>query len=300
MNILLTFLIELPRTYLHGLPETITTSLYLMLKCEYFQNSFYPFTVNNWNKLNNNIWNLEVVSAFEKQILKFFRPSPNSMFNVHNPHGIKLHTRLWVGLSHLCKHKFVNNFQGSLDPFCDCGWHIETIIHFFLHRSNYSNKRKTLFKKISNIKCSLLNQNNWIIVETFLFGLNGLNDKENALIIESTIKYIIIMERFVASLLWVHLSKSPPFLKSLFDSGPSYFIPFSCLVVQNFYIFIFFIFLCLAKRFSSRFNQHQEPTATTDNGKSMQWTNTISLNLSQVNVKVLIITLNVCRGWLQY
>ena len=115
---------------------------------------------------------------------------------MHNPHGIKLLTRLRVGLSYLREHKFKRNFQDSLEPFCNCGQHIEITIHSFLHCSNYSNQRKTLFEKISNIKSSLLNQNDSIIVETLLFGATGLNDEENACIIESTIEYIITTERF--------------------------------------------------------------------------------------------------------
>ena len=137
-------------------------------KHEYIRNTFFPSTVLQWNKLDNNIWNSELVSAFKKPILKFFRPSPNSKFNVHNPHGIKLLTRLRNGLSHLREHKFRHNFQDSLYPFCNCGWHIETTIHFFLHYWNCSNQRKTLFEKISNIKRSLLNQDDSIIVETLL------------------------------------------------------------------------------------------------------------------------------------
>ena len=87
---------------------------------------------------------------------------------------------LRVGVSHLREHKFRHNFQDSLDPFCNCGRHIETTIHFFLHCLNYSNQRKTLFEKNINMKRSLLNQNDSIIVETLLFGSNGLNDEENA------------------------------------------------------------------------------------------------------------------------
>ena len=120
---------------------------------------------------------------------------------MHNPHGNKLLTRLRVGLSHLREHKCRHNFQDSLDTFCNCGQHIETTIHFFLHCSNYSNQRKTLFEKVSNIKRSLLKEKYSIIVETFLFGSNGLNDEENTWIIESTIKYIITMERFITPLL---------------------------------------------------------------------------------------------------
>ena len=153
-----------------------------------------------WNKLDN-IPNSESVSAFKKQILKFLRPSPNSTFNVHNHYGIKLLTRLRVGLSHLHEHKFRHSFQDSLDPFCNCGRYIETTINFFLHCSNYSNQIKTLFEKISNTKRSLSNQNDSIIVETLLFGSTGLNDEENACITESTIEYIITTERFLTPLL---------------------------------------------------------------------------------------------------
>ena len=145
---------------------------------------------SKWNKLDNNTRNSEWVSAFKKHILKFIRPSPNSTFNVHNPHGTKLLIRLRVGLSHLRDHKFRHNFQDSLDPFFNCGRHVETTIHFLLYCSNYSNQRKTLLDKIGNTKCSLLSQNDSTTVETFLFGQNDLNDKENAVIIESTIEHL--------------------------------------------------------------------------------------------------------------
>ena len=37
------------------------------------------------------------------------------MFNVHDSHGVKLLTRLKVGLSHLHENKFRHNFQDSLE-----------------------------------------------------------------------------------------------------------------------------------------------------------------------------------------
>ena len=197
----LSYLFDIIAKVLSTRPTRNHNILLFNVKHEYFRNSFFPSTVIEWNKLDDNIQNLESVSTFKKQILKFIRPSPNSTFNVHNPHGIKLLTRLRVGLSHLREHKFRHNFQDSLDPFCNGGRHIETTIHFFLHCSNYSNQRKTLFEKIINIRRSLLNQNYSIIVETLFFGSNGLNDAENAWIIESTIEYIITTERFITPLL---------------------------------------------------------------------------------------------------
>ena len=174
-------------------------------------------------------------------MLKFIRPSPKSTFNVHNPHGIKLLTILRVELSHLREHKFIHNFQDSLGPFCNCGRHIETTIHFCLRCWNYSNQGKALLEKNSNIKRFLLNQNDSIIVGTLLSGSTDLNDADNACIIDSILEYIIITERYITPLLWIHLSKSPLFLKSLIDSGSPYVILFSCLYVQ----FFFYIYICI-------------------------------------------------------
>ena len=41
INIHLTSLIQFPKSYQHGLPETITTSLYLMLNMNFFQTLFF-------------------------------------------------------------------------------------------------------------------------------------------------------------------------------------------------------------------------------------------------------------------
>ena len=123
---------------------------------------------------------------------------------------------------------------------------METTIDFFLNCSNDSKQRKTLFSKTSNIKRSLLNKNYSIIVKTLLFGSNGLNEEENTLVIKSRIEYIITTERFIARLLWIHLSRSPLLLKSLIDSGSPYVIFFSCLVVQNSYTDIsIYIYICI-------------------------------------------------------
>ena len=78
----------------------------------------------------------------------------------NNHHRINLLTRLRVGLSHLRERKFRHNFQDSLDPLCNCNRHIEAAIHFFPQFKIYSNQIKILFKKISIIKRSLLNQIN--------------------------------------------------------------------------------------------------------------------------------------------
>ena len=85
----------------------------------------------------------ETFSAFKKSIMKFVRPSSNSIFNCHSRNGIKLITRLRLGLSHLYEHKFRHDFQDALNPICSCRNNIETTIHDLLHCSNYLEKKRT-------------------------------------------------------------------------------------------------------------------------------------------------------------
>ena len=50
-------------------------------KHNFFKISFFPSTVIQWNKLDPNLRSAASLSAFKKNLLKFIRPSPNSVFN---------------------------------------------------------------------------------------------------------------------------------------------------------------------------------------------------------------------------
>ena len=63
------------------------------VKHDYFKNSFFPSTVFEWNKLDWKIRNSGKLSISKKSLLNFIRPCANSIFNIHNPYGIKLLTR---------------------------------------------------------------------------------------------------------------------------------------------------------------------------------------------------------------
>ena len=54
----------------------------------------------------------------------------NSVFNVTDVYGIKLLTRLRLGLSYLREYKFRHNFQDTINPLCFCNLEIESIFHF--------------------------------------------------------------------------------------------------------------------------------------------------------------------------
>ena len=97
-------------------------------KHDYFKNSFFLTAITEWNKLDCYIRNADSFKVLKKRLLSFIRSMPNSIYNIHNPLGVKYLTRLRIGFSHLKEHKFKHNFQ-------DCSG-TETTIHFFLHYSN--------------------------------------------------------------------------------------------------------------------------------------------------------------------
>ena len=120
--------------------------IFLSLK----QDIFFSKTLSSRQLLLNgiNIRNSSSFNIFRKSILKFIKPSANSLFNCHNPKGIKFITRLRLGLSHLREHKFKHSFQDSLNPFCSCGLDIESTAHFLLHCPMYITERHTLLSTI--------------------------------------------------------------------------------------------------------------------------------------------------------
>ena len=80
-------------------------------KHSFFKNSFFPPTISEWNTLDPAIPNSESLSIFRKNILYFIKPAPNSIYNCHNPKGVKL-----IARCHLREHKFKYNFEDSINP----------------------------------------------------------------------------------------------------------------------------------------------------------------------------------------
>ena len=105
----------------------------LKTRSNFFRNAFFPSTITEWNKLDRDIRNSDSLNVLKFSPLKFLRPVANSVFEINNPYGLKLLTRLRLVLSHLRYHKFRYNFQDCINPICVCGVEIETTTHFLLH-----------------------------------------------------------------------------------------------------------------------------------------------------------------------
>ena len=133
--------------------------------------------------------------------MKFIRPSGNSVFRCHNPKGIKLLTRLRLGLSHLREHKFKHGFLDSLNPICSCSQNIERSTQFLFHCFNYSNERLFFLYIIRNIDRNISSKNNVKVTETLLYGDAFLDDTNNVLIMNATMVFLFACKRFDVTLL---------------------------------------------------------------------------------------------------
>ena len=99
----------------------------------FFKYAFFPAVITGWNILDINVRNSSSIDVFKKELLKLIVPEPNLTGNISESKGLKLLTRLRLGLSHLGNHKF----KHYLSTMCFCGQDIQTTTHFLLHCSNH-------------------------------------------------------------------------------------------------------------------------------------------------------------------
>ena len=115
----------------------------------FFLNSFFPYCTIEWNKLGPNLRNSTSISMFKKGLLAFISPKQCYIYNIIDPPGLKLLTRL--RMSHLREHKFHHNFLDTLNPLCSCSLQIESTSHYLLRCPFYTHIRKTLLDNITNL-----------------------------------------------------------------------------------------------------------------------------------------------------
>ena len=87
----------------------------------------------------------------KKKLLNFIRPCANSIFNIHNPLGIKLLTRLRLGLSPLHEHKLWHCLQDTLNHLCECAVDIESTMLSFSTAQIFSSLDKPSFRKFGTL-----------------------------------------------------------------------------------------------------------------------------------------------------
>ena len=174
----------------------------IFCESEYFANSFFSDTIKEWNELSLKIRNSESYSIFKKHLLKFIRTIPNSVFGVANIYGIKLLTRLRVGLSHLREHKFRHNFQDTINPLCSCSLEIESTFHFFLRCQNFITPRTNIMNELRKLDSSILNLDEISLTKLLLYGDSKFENKVNKKILLASINFVLSTKRFEGQLIW--------------------------------------------------------------------------------------------------
>ena len=136
------------------------------IKHNFFKNTFFSSAIIEWNKPHPTIQNAECFGIFKSNFLKFIRPTTRSFFNCYNPKGIRLMTRLCLGMSHLCEYKFNHNFQNCVSPLCSCSMDVGWKSHFFLRCLLFGDKRIPLLSALNKIDCKLIETNESSLKET--------------------------------------------------------------------------------------------------------------------------------------
>ena len=149
----------------------------------FFKNSFFLFTVIKWNNLDKGITNSESFAVFKKSILQFIWPTPNRTFDCHNPIGIKLITRLRLGLSQLRVHKFKHNFLDCLIQFFAVAKTLKLLIITSFTAQFFQMKDQFFFNNIWSVYENVLSGSDSRISEMLLFGISSFNDTKDTSIL---------------------------------------------------------------------------------------------------------------------
>ena len=168
----------------------------LFCRTNFHSDSFLPYSIKEWNQLPLEFRNASTYPLFRNNLVKNVRPSPKSLYGIHDPLGVKLLTRIRLGLSHLREHKFRHNFQDTINPLCDCSLELENTIHFFLRCQNFSTIRTTLQSELNKIDLSIFLRNDDIVVQVLLYGDPLFSFDKNKKILECTIDFIKKSGRF--------------------------------------------------------------------------------------------------------
>ena len=188
----------MPRRHLFG--RHSTNDLYeFRWRTKRFARSFYPDSINCWNELGPEIRSIERLSTFKTTLIQTIRPKRSSIFNIHDPDGIRYIYQLRVGLTPLRAHKKRHCFKDTPEDACRCGNGVETTEHFLLNCQFFHTHRESLLAVVNPITVKAYPNipiANPELVKILLYGDEKLNPRENRSILTETIKYIVNTERF--------------------------------------------------------------------------------------------------------
>ena len=140
------------------------------------------------------------MNVFKLSLLKFVRPVANSVSEINNPYGLKLLTRLRLGLRQSRYHQFRHNIEDCINPICVCGVEIETTTYVLLHWPLFQCARQSFLTNIKKIDESILKKHDELITKTLLYGDEKFDLPYNKSVISLTNEFTVSTERFSNSL----------------------------------------------------------------------------------------------------
>ena len=135
-------------------------------------------------------------SILKTHLLSFFRPSKRSIFNIHDPTGIRFLFQLRLGLSPLRSHKRRHGFDNTPSEACLCNTGEEDTKHFLFKCPFYAIKRASLATKV--VPILIRNNLNHMSEDEklYLYGNDSMSDSDNKVILLATMKFIKETNRF--------------------------------------------------------------------------------------------------------
>ena len=192
--------------YLHSCIDFFSQNKYPLrsvssckLKCipsrtKSFSKKFFPYCIDEWNKLNPEIRNAKSIYKFKKSVIT--EKLENALYNVHDPIGVKLLSRLRLQFTHLNEHKFRHGFNDTVNPMCPCGTDGETTEHFLLRCHCFSTQRSELFDYLYRLDPSFSKLNTKEKVTYLLYGSRSNSSSLNKEVIKLVIKFLKSTGRF--------------------------------------------------------------------------------------------------------
>ena len=168
-------------------------------RAEYFKSSFFPASFEECFYLDPSIRNSETIKAFKQKLLPFIRLLENSIFNIFDPEGLELLTRLRLGFSHV-NERLSSNFQEYLNPLCTCSLETEKISHYLLHCDHNIAFRTDLTNSVETFVVNFESLSDCKKVEILLYGESRCDDNQNDSLLSASINYITKFKSFDCSL----------------------------------------------------------------------------------------------------
>ena len=147
---------KLPRLRRSLYKQNNTTTFYeIRCKSSRYMNGFFPDGIKAWNNAIVHFPNIPSINILKSHILSLIRPEKKSIFNIHDPLGLRYLFHLRVGLSPIRSHKNRHGFADTPLDNCICNHGVEDQSHLYLYGHRiiiFADNKQIILSTINFIK----------------------------------------------------------------------------------------------------------------------------------------------------